>query len=64
MLSAGPQRCDSYLELRQGLRGWDMFRIFLIGLAMLSLASCVRTVEPSAEERLEMDARREIEKMD
>ena len=41
-----------------------MFRILFVGLVMLPLASCVRTVEPSAEERLEMDASREIEKMD
>ena len=41
-----------------------MLRALLIGLAILPLASCVRTVEPSAEERLEMDAGREIEKME
>jgi hypothetical protein len=41
-----------------------MLRVLLIGLAMLPLASCVRTVAPTAEERLEIDAGREIEKME
>jgi hypothetical protein len=41
-----------------------MLRVLLLGLVIVSLASCVRTVEPSAEERLEMDAGREIEKME
>ena len=41
-----------------------MLRVILIGLLMLPLASCVRTVEPTAEERLEIDAGREIENME
>lgn len=41
-----------------------MFRALLIGLVMLPLASCVRTVEPTAEERLQIDAGRELEKME
>ena len=41
-----------------------MLRALLLGLAVVSLASCVRTVEPTAEERLEIDAGREIEKME
>ena len=41
-----------------------MIRALLIGLAMLPLASCVRTVEPTAEERLQIDAGRELEKME
>ena len=41
-----------------------MLRALLIGLAMMPLASCVRTVEPTAEERLEIEAGREIEKME
>jgi len=41
-----------------------MFRALLDALAMLPLASCVRTVEPAAEERLRIDAGQEIEKME
>ncbi|MEK7951386.1 hypothetical protein [Luteolibacter soli] len=41
-----------------------MFRVLLIGLAMLPFASCVRTVEPNAEERLQIDAGQELEKME
>jgi hypothetical protein len=41
-----------------------MLRAILIGLAMMPLASCIRTVEPTAEERLEIDAGQEIEKME
>ena len=41
-----------------------MIRALLIGLMMLPLSSCVRTVEPTAEERLQIDAGRELEKME
>ena len=41
-----------------------MVPVVLIGLAMMPFASCIRTVEPTAEQRLEIDAGQEIEKME
>jgi hypothetical protein len=41
-----------------------MLRMILIGLVVMPFVSCVRTVEPTAEERLQIDAGQELEKME
>jgi hypothetical protein len=38
--------------------------MILIGLAVMPFVSCVRTAEPTAEERLQIDAGQELEKME